>query len=98
MERAPAPSAESGKAGQSPTEPAKAATSAVVGLDPELARHPAQRSPEHLAVAHVRAGLGRGLVGGIDLEHLVVVRLDAARREDRPQPARIPASQSISVP
>ena len=55
-------SAESANAGQSPTEPANAATCVVGRLEPEVAADAAQRRGQHLAVRAVRARLELRLV------------------------------------
>ena len=65
---------ESGKAGQSPTEPEKTATSAAVGSKPQLPGDAAQAGGQHLAVAQVRTGLGGGFVAGVAREDVLVVR------------------------
>ena len=77
--------AESGKAGQSATEPPNVAISSGVGSNPSSPATPRRPARQDVAIALVRAGLGGRLVPGVADEHVLVVGVDAVRREDRPE-------------
>ena len=88
--------AESAKAGQSPTESPKAATSASSGVDAVIARRPRAGSRPGCRGSEVRTGLGGRLGPAKTSRSSSSDGVDAAPCEDRSQPgedARLPVDE-----